>query len=181
MTTLLETPRLRLRTWSQTPSDAEFLLRLYGDPAVMLHLGTPPWTSLDRAHLAIERATAQQSERGYSIWAVERRDDGSLLGACGLYYVEHEQVTEVAYHLLPSAWGYGYATEALRATLTYAHDTLGLARVVGAAVPENTASRRVMEKAGMVALGLGTFDGEADLALYESRGVLRRRHGAHVT
>jgi RimJ/RimL family protein N-acetyltransferase len=165
---VFETPRLRLRTWSPSPHDAEFLLRLYGDPAVMRHLGAPPWTSLDRAHLAIERATAQQSERGHCIWAVERRDEASLLGACGLYHVEHEQVTEVAYHFIPLAWGHGYATEALRATLAYAHTALGLARVVGAAVPENTASRRVMEKAGMISLGIGAFDGEAGLALYES-------------
>ena len=55
---------------------------------------------------------------------------------------------ELAYHVVPSAWGRGYATEAAEALLAVAWEA-GLDHVVAVAMPGNVASRRVMEKLGM--------------------------------
>lgn len=53
------------------------------------------------------------------------------------------------YALLPSAWGRGYMTEALRAAVDYMFDSLAASRVVGECAASNVASARVMEKAGL--------------------------------
>jgi ribosomal-protein-alanine N-acetyltransferase len=46
--------------------------------------------------------------------------------------------------------GRSHATESARASLHYGFETLGLTRVIAIAAPENHASRRVMEKVGML-------------------------------
>jgi RimJ/RimL family protein N-acetyltransferase len=49
----------------------------------------------------------------------------------------------------PAILGRGLATEAARASLGFGFDRAGLERIVAFAVPENMASRRVMEHLGM--------------------------------
>jgi ribosomal-protein-alanine N-acetyltransferase len=63
--------------------------------------------------------------------------------------LEDSGETEVGYGFDKPFWGQGYATEAAAAWLRYGFETAGLARIVAVAIPENTASRHVMEKLGM--------------------------------
>jgi RimJ/RimL family protein N-acetyltransferase len=56
---------------------------------------------------------------------------------------------DVAYRLLPAYWGQGLATEAALASVQYGFAKLGLKRIIGLAMPENVASIRVLEKAGL--------------------------------
>jgi [ribosomal protein S5]-alanine N-acetyltransferase len=69
--------------------------------------------------------------------------------------------------LAPDVWGRGYATEAGRASLRHAFETLAAPRVVSIVHPENEASIRVIERLG---LGLdGTLwwpEGELELLRY---------------
>jgi ribosomal-protein-alanine N-acetyltransferase len=67
-------------------------------------------------------------------------------------------------------WGRGYATESLREALRIGHGELGLERIVALAYPENAASRRVMEKAGMRADGTVTAYGH-EMTRHVSRQV----------
>ena len=53
------------------------------------------------------------------------------------------------YAFAKPAWGKGIATEAAAASVQYGFTRARLARIIALAVPENTASRRVMEKIGM--------------------------------
>jgi [ribosomal protein S5]-alanine N-acetyltransferase len=50
-------------------------------------------------------------------------------------------------HFAPAAWGRGYATEVTRFCLVLAGARFGLPLVTAFAHPDNTASRRVLEKA----------------------------------
>ena len=84
------------------------------------------------------------------MWALDERDGEPLVGVAGLAWVEgHGPDVQAAYILRRDRWGRGYATEALREVLRLGHEELGLERIVAFAYPENDASRRVMEKAGM--------------------------------
>jgi RimJ/RimL family protein N-acetyltransferase len=56
---------------------------------------------------------------------------------------------ELGYRLRRSAWGKGYATEGSRALIRKGFTELGVRRVVAETMAVNTASRRVMEKAGL--------------------------------
>lgn len=73
-----------------------------------------------------------------------------MIGHCGLRAVdEWPGDVEVLYALGRPWWGKGFATEAARASVRLGFERLGLPRIVGFALPENAASRRVLEKAGM--------------------------------
>jgi len=61
---------------------------------------------------------------------------------------------EVDYELDPAFWGQGLATEGTQAALRYGFVNHSLPRIIGATVPENVSSRRVMEKCGL------TYQGE---------------------
>jgi len=81
--------------------------------------------------------------------ALERREDGVLLGAIGLRVEPDHARGEVGYWIGVPYWGQGFATEATRALIDYAFDRLGLNRVYAYHFTGNPASGRVMEKAGM--------------------------------
>ena len=82
----------------------------------------------------------------------------------------------VGYALDDTAWGQGYATEAMRALLQWAWDTLPLNRLQAEIDTRNTASARVLEKLGFRLEGTlredCIVDGEvSDSGVY---GLLRR-------
>ena len=86
---------------------------------------------------------------GWGFWAIEERESGRPVGGVGLFPLNWEgPEIELAYHVVPSVWNLGYASEAATAVLAAAWDT-GLDHVVAVAMPGNVASRRVMEKLGM--------------------------------
>ena len=78
--------------------------------------------------------------------------DGRAVGAIG--YVLREDVdrvsSEVGYWLGEALWGRGIATEALAAITRYAIAMHGLTRLFAVPFASNTASCRVLEKAGYV-------------------------------
>lgn len=84
----------------------------------------------------------------------EQREDGAFLGFTGLSWQDFAApftpAIEIGWRFARSAWGHGHATEAARATLAFAFETLGLDEVVSFTTVANAASRRVMERIGMV-------------------------------
>ncbi len=86
--------------------------------------------------------------RGHGMWLIEVRDTQRLVGHAGLPHWFGSAGMEVGYALHPSAWGEGFATEACRAVLGYAHHTMGARDVLSVIHPENAASMRVAERLG---------------------------------
>jgi RimJ/RimL family protein N-acetyltransferase len=80
--------------------------------------------------------------------------------------------TEVGYGLVAEAWGWGFATEALRALLVHT-DESGV-RIRASVAPENARSLRVLAKCGFTQLRGPNEDGELVLA----RPVPARSGGA---
>jgi RimJ/RimL family protein N-acetyltransferase len=144
------TDRLRLRTLAD--GDAERLHDVYGDAETMRYVGRTgrPATDIDATRRTLAALQRHDELHGFGLWAVDELDGEPLVGVAGLAWVEgHGPDVEAAYVLRRDRWGRGYATEALRAVLEIGHGQLGLPRIVALAYPENDASRRVMEKAGM--------------------------------
>lgn len=147
----VETERLRIR--SLEVDDAVRLFEIYGDAATMRYVGRTgrPIVDLEATRRAIETIRRHVRHHGFGLWGIDARDGEPLVGVAGLAFVEgHGPDVEAAYILRRDRWGRGYATEALRAVLEIGHQQLGLERIVALAYVENDASRRVMEKAGMV-------------------------------
>jgi ribosomal-protein-alanine N-acetyltransferase len=155
----LESARLRIRPFDLT-SDAEPLHELWGDSEAMRFVPGAAQETVDgtRARLrsALDRAPA-----GWGFWAVEEHE-GLFLGGAGLFPEAWEgPEIELAYHVVPSAWGRGVATEAGATLLDAAWRETDLDHVVAFAFEDNRASTRVMEKLGM------RFEGHVDYRGYD--------------
>jgi ribosomal-protein-alanine N-acetyltransferase len=158
------TARLRLRPLG--PEDVDSLSSVYLHPFVARWIG--PHTREDVAR-EIEQQVDHQKSLGWSCWGVEERDTGSLIGDCGLQPLEHRgPEVELGYDFHPRVWGHGFATEAARSVMRQAFGTLGIERVVAVVKPDNIASRRVLETAGLRPSGTREAYGES-LLLYEAR------------
>ena len=160
----LETDRLELRP--ATHEDAELLLKLFSIPEVWRYLPAGPPYTLERARAGIERRMKMEAERGFSPMLVFRKDTGEFIGNAGLQPVPDTPEVEIAYHYLPSVWGKGYGTEAAVAILAHGFGTVGLSSIMAICVPENVASWRIMEKAGMRYVGLASYYGLDGLKKY---------------
>lgn len=162
---VLETERLVLR--SMVSADLDDLLRVFGDPVVMAAFREPP---LDREQVRkwLERNLDHQREHGYGLFAVCLKNDGCLIGDCGLelMQVAGEQVAELGYDFRSDYWNRGYATEAACAVRDFAFTTLGLARLVSLIQLGNPTSERVAQKTGLKAVGQVQRNGRTYL-LYE--------------
>jgi ribosomal-protein-alanine N-acetyltransferase len=143
----VQTARLLLRPF--TPADRGALAPIYGDPDVMRYMRTGNPTPAERLPVILDYYIRYWQEHPFGLWAVERRDDGALLGQCGLFHLDNTAEVEVAYLLAKDAWGQGFATEAAAATLRYGFETVGLDRIVAVVRPQNIASQRVLEKIGL--------------------------------
>jgi len=76
--------------------------------------------------------------------------DGNLIGAAGLKLTDGERRHgELGYVLAKDSWGFGYATEVARCLIAFGFNELGLDQITAICDPENHASARVLEKAGM--------------------------------
>ncbi len=143
----LETERLRIRPF-EPERDAEPLHELWGDAEAMQFIPGGAKETVDETRRRLETLRGRAA-RGWGFWAVEELQSGCPVGGVGLYPLNWEgPEIELAYHVVPSAWNRGYASEAAGALLTAAWGT-GLDHVVAVAMPGNAASRRVMEKLGM--------------------------------
>jgi ribosomal-protein-alanine N-acetyltransferase len=163
----LITDRLEIR--SLRADDADALHRVFGDPEAMRYVG-PNGRARTRAQTGenVARFMAAEREQGFGLWAAERREDGRMIGLCGLTLVEGTGPdVEVVYVLERPAWGLGYATEMTAACLAVGFGPFGLDRIIALAYPLNTASIRVMQKCGMRAAGT-LHAHENDLVCYEA-------------
>jgi ribosomal-protein-alanine N-acetyltransferase len=151
----LVTERLRLRP--ATLEDLDAWLAISRD-AEKAWFGEPQ-SSRDEARFSLERRIAHQERHGFSLWVVELRETGELIGAAGLQHLRSGPEVEVGYRFLHDRWGHGYATEAAGAAIAFGFGELGLDRIVAVTEPDNHASRRVMEKCGMTFVGPTTLDG----------------------
>ena len=146
---VLETERLLLRRFM--PEDAADNYRIYTDPENMRFMGRQP-DSVEFERYHIRRHIANYYEQhGFGLWAVVLKENGRLIGRCGLLYqpVEGAQVVEVSYLIDRHYWGRGLATEAARAVVRLGFERYRFPRIVAFINPENVGSVRVAEKIGM--------------------------------
>ncbi|MBV8638091.1 MAG: GNAT family N-acetyltransferase [Candidatus Eremiobacteraeota bacterium] len=142
----IETERLILRTWM--PSDASALLESSLDREVTRFLPVTRPPTLESSLAWIDRQMDEQEREGFSVWPVIRKEDGRLIGRCGLHRLP-EGYVEVVWVFERDAWGHGFATEAARAAAAYAREPLRLPALYALINPANSASIAVAYRLGM--------------------------------
>ena len=149
---VLTTARLLLRP--PRPSDVASFFAFLGDPAAMRFSRCQSSVRECRRWLALFEW--QRRRVGFAPWAVLTRGNGQLIGWGGLYEdpFDPRWGVELGYLLHPAAWGKGHATELARVCLAWADEKLDAPEVWAFVHPDNTASRRVLDRAGFAQVRL---------------------------
>jgi RimJ/RimL family protein N-acetyltransferase len=146
--TTLETDRLHLR--HRRVDEAIIYRQLWTerDPRVPPHRRIDPEGRPTVADIAAQ-IRAQGEDPTPGVLAVERKDTADVIGYCGLVFHGNgsPDEPELAYELLRQAHGFGYATEAGQAVVTWVSDA-GYRRLWASVRDWNAASRRVLDKLG---------------------------------
>ena len=151
-TPTLRTDRLRLRPVADT--DAEALFAMHSSTHVLRYWDEPPWSVPARAERFIATCRRMSDEGTGARVIIEREYDGVFIGWCSLNrWNPTYRSASLGYCLTEAAWGQGYGTEAARALLQWAFETLDLNRVQAETDTRNTASAHVLEKLGFVREG----------------------------
>ncbi len=160
----IESDRLLLRRFCMEDASAAFY-NWTNDPEVSLYMRWKPHETVGEAREMIEQWLSRYSNHSFYQWAIERKEDNTLVGAIGLFTVsEHDLCADVGYCIGRRYWGQGIGSEALRAVLYFAFERVGYHRVEAYHAQANPASGRVLEKAGM------QFEGEMREKYRSNRG-----------
>jgi [ribosomal protein S5]-alanine N-acetyltransferase len=143
----LESERLRFRPFA--PGDVDDLHRLFTQPGVRRFLWDDDIIPRERTAAVVAQSAASFATHGFGLWAVSFQDSEELIGFCGFWHFHEPPRLEVLYGVAPDHWTKGLATEAARGMIRYGFDVLGFARIEASTDAANTASVRVMERAGM--------------------------------
>ena len=148
MTLPIVTERLVLRRF--TYDDMPDVLRFASQPSVAGVTSTRIQATEEGVRKYIELQNSYQPFEKDKVFelAVERKEDGKVIGLLGLICQDHGQ-GEIGWALGVEHRGQGYATEAARALMDYGFSSLGLHRIYADTSSDNLASWRVMERLGM--------------------------------
>jgi ribosomal-protein-alanine N-acetyltransferase len=149
---VIETQRLVLRLpdmndhidWARLRRDGESFLRDW----------EPTWSPDHFSKKAFRNRVywawrAREEGRALALFLV-RREDSALMGAITLDNIRRgpAQAATVGYWIGPAFARHGYMTEALAAAVHHAFTALDLSRMEAACLPENVASRGLLERSG---------------------------------
>ncbi|MDE9445186.1 GNAT family N-acetyltransferase [Xenorhabdus bovienii] len=147
----LETERLLLRGWKE--EDREPFFRLNSDPEVMEFFFNT--LNKEQNNTLVDNFIRKfETQGGWGLWAVERKQDGEFIGMIGLNIPSEElpcyPCVEIGWRLDKPFWGKGYACEAARRIFDFAFTEAGLDEVVAFTSVLNYRSESVMKKLGMI-------------------------------
>jgi ribosomal-protein-alanine N-acetyltransferase len=149
---ILSTHRLRLRQFCVEDTDAMHLC--FANSEAMRFWNHPVHTKLIETERAVKRFV-DCTPSYYRFWAVADAKSDHCIGMVN-YHDGHIRSRRVAigYIIDPAYHRKGIATEAVSTMLDFCFGELGLHRVQAFVHPDNTASRKLVEKLGFRAEGL---------------------------
>jgi RimJ/RimL family protein N-acetyltransferase len=148
---MIETDRLILRPWCE--ADKPLFHDIINTPAMMAHFGgVAPRESIDAL---IDMMIEAQARDGCSMWAVDWRGTGELIGICGVRIQRSYETLavygelEIGWRIAEPYWGRGVAREAAEASLAWAWANTDAPRVAAWTSADNHRSWGLMERLGM--------------------------------
>lgn len=145
MNYIFETSRIGFRRFEQ--SDVSKIYRHHQEKSLKKWIPNESYETLDEAMEAI-KFFSERCDKGELpfVLAVELKENHELIGDAGIN--EAPGGIEIGYAICESCQGYGYATETVKAFSDYAVQHFSVSELYGRVVRGNTASCRVLEKAG---------------------------------
>lgn len=150
---VIETERLLLRPL--TVSDAKAVFEWVSDERVSKYMVYNTYESAEQVAEWLKQVEADTEEYHFGF---VRKTDGKLIGSGSIGPdAKGNGFWGFGYNFRYDCWGNGYATEAAKAMIKYAHDNFRVRKFASSHVEPNKASGRVMGKCGLHFVGYGEF------------------------
>ena len=156
MSIIVETPRLIIREF--LAEELETYLNHFKDEEVCLYL--PKRTPDERIKIFMIAIANYTTNKQSGIWGMFNKADGDFIGSCLLRPFDEPGKIELGYSMDKRYWGQGIGTEMAIAMVSHGFTDATINEIVAVTVPENIASQRVLEKAGLVRSGNLVRNGE---------------------
>ena len=154
---VLETNRLILNKLTEADAEAYHAQQT----SALLIPGRPAWqygfetVSVDNARRSFGFANAAWAKKNKIKWGIRlKANDGALVGQCELFDISHQSKAEIGFWLGQNFQNQGLMTECVQAAVKYSFETMGLHRIFASTATDNTASIKMLRKAGFVQEGL---------------------------
>jgi RimJ/RimL family protein N-acetyltransferase len=147
----IETERLILRE-IDPERDFEAWAKTMADENTVRYLGTKPMNRAE-AWRSMAQVMGHWAIRGYGFFSLEHKESGEWVGRVGPWYPEGWPGPEVGWTISPDYLRQGYASEAARASIDYAFNTLGWSRLIHVILEVNEASIALAKKLGSILIG----------------------------
>ncbi|PRT09448.1 N-acetyltransferase [Bacillus thuringiensis] len=145
---VLKTERLNLR-WFDI-KDAPFILELVNDPAWIQFIGDKGVRNLEDAkNYIVNGPIDMYNKLGFGLYLVERKEDLTPLGMCGLIKRDSLEDVDIGFAFLETFRSKGYGYESASAIIEYGVQKLGMNRIVAITSIDNIASGKLLEKVGL--------------------------------
>lgn len=142
---ILETERLILRPL--TVDDAESVFKWNSDPRVTKYMSYSTYTDISQT---IEWIKSTYDDENEWTWAFVLKDENKVIGSGGIGPSDKMQsYWGIGYNIHYDYWHKGYCTEAMKAIIDFAHNTLDVNKICSCHAVDNPRSGKVMEKCGL--------------------------------
>jgi [ribosomal protein S5]-alanine N-acetyltransferase len=132
-----------------TPADAPAIFAIFGHPEVIRYWSAPPMPDVGAARTLIDEIDELFRTRRLFQWGIASRETREIIGTSTLFHLEaRHRRAEIGFALGRSAWGKGFATDAISTLIDFALDRLGLERLEADVDPRNDRSIRALERQG---------------------------------
>jgi RimJ/RimL family protein N-acetyltransferase len=150
----LITERLVLRPWHVDDAEAAFSVYGAGEVARWLAPAMDGVQNADGMRSVLGQWVAEDAAMMTPAgrWAIERREDGRLIGGAILLPLPPDEEFEIGWSLHPDVWGHGYAAEAALRLARWAFQE-GIEQVIAVVRPANTRANATVRRIGMEWVG----------------------------
>lgn len=141
----LKTERIGFSKWES--DDLELAKLLWSSPEVTRYICASGSFSTHAILNRLNTEISNESLYHVQYWPIFELETTEFIGCCGLRPCQTDEY-ETGFHLRPEFWGKGYANEAANAVIGYAFTVLKANKLFAGHNPNNTASRKVLNKLG---------------------------------
>ncbi|MFD2145847.1 GNAT family N-acetyltransferase [Mucilaginibacter antarcticus] len=157
MTIIAQTPKITIREF--LPEEMETYLAHFNDEQLLLYI--PKRSRQQRIDIFTTALSKYAESKTNGIWGMFNSADGAFIGSCLLRpFNDNPAVLELGYSIERQLWGQGIASEMARAMVAHAFADDSINEIIAMTSLPNTASQRVLEKAGLKRVENQTRDGE---------------------